>query len=145
MTRDLETLAGTFPPGARGLRAIVLREFTLIKAARGKGWSWKDIAPALGLPAEKEHGLAETFRRVRLAVEAGRLSPEGPAATQEQKATPEPEQAKPADKAEAVQPVGPDQTIAGDQELPPVPSSSEGQDRPAPPERKGFKRIVLPK
>jgi len=93
MTCDLETLAGTFPPGARGLRAIVLREFTLIKAARGKGWAWQDIARALGLPDEKEHGLAETFRRVRLAVEAGRLDPERPAVTREQKATPEPEQA----------------------------------------------------
>ncbi len=69
----LTDLARNYPPGSRGLGSLILREYAQIMSARQRGWSWKDIAPAMDLPEGKAKALAEAFRRVHARVEAGQL------------------------------------------------------------------------
>ena len=77
--KSLASLAKGYPPGSRGIRGPVLREYARIEAARQRGWSWKDIAEGMNLPAARADEVASAFRRVARRVTAGHLIAPRPA------------------------------------------------------------------
>lgn len=85
--QDLPALATYFPPAARGLRARVVREYRMIEAARKHGWSWPDIAAAMGMAGKgKASAVSTCFSRVRMQVKAGDIDevPDGPKSSKTQ-------------------------------------------------------------
>ena len=76
---NLASLARSYPPGARGLGVLVLREYVQIESARQRGWAWADIARAMDVETGKAKALAEAFRRVARRIAAGHLTAPGPA------------------------------------------------------------------
>lgn len=60
----LAILARTLPGAARGITALVDREYGQIKKARDNGWPWADVAAALDLP-EKAGAIASAYARVQ--------------------------------------------------------------------------------
>ena len=81
--KNLNDLTRTYPDPARGLRALVLREFHQIRTARRRGWTWPEIAAVLEKPVPPR-SLATAFARVARRVAAGDLEP--PATTQQAQA-----------------------------------------------------------
>ena len=56
----------------RGIPGLVLSHFTEFMEARALGWSWSDIAEALGRPGE-EKGFSTAFCKVKKRIDAGEL------------------------------------------------------------------------
>ena len=69
----LEKLQKEYPPGTRGVGALVLREYGAIKEARLHGWTWAEIAAEMGQSAPR--ALANAFARITRRIEAGQLVP----------------------------------------------------------------------
>ena len=77
--KSLASLVKDYPPGSRGLKGPVLREYARIEAARLRGWSWKDIAEGMNLPGTRAKEVADAFQRVARRVAAGQLMAPRPA------------------------------------------------------------------
>ena len=72
----LEKLQREYPPGSRGVGALVLREYGAIKEARRHGWTWAEIATEMGQSSAGAHrALANAFARITRRIEAGQLVP----------------------------------------------------------------------
>ena len=72
----LEKLQKEYPPGSRGVGALVLREHGAIKEARRHGWTWAEIATEMGQSsAGAPRALANAFARVTRRIDAGQLVP----------------------------------------------------------------------
>lgn len=78
--KDLGDLVESYPDPTRGLRALVLREYNRILAARRRGWGWGEIAASMGKPGSGQ-ALSTTFARVKRRVDSGDLQPPAPAQT----------------------------------------------------------------
>ncbi len=76
MTKLTELIARG-PNPARGITALVLREFRQIEQARGLLWDWATIATALDLPPgpRSAKALRAAFARVRLGIRDKTLEP----------------------------------------------------------------------
>ena len=73
---SLENLQKEYPPGTRGVSALVLREYGAIKEARLHGWTWAEIAAEMGQSSTgAPRALANAFARVTRRIEAGQLVP----------------------------------------------------------------------
>jgi hypothetical protein len=72
--KDLTALTQTYPDPSRGIRALVLREYEKIQAARRRGWTWPEIAAALGKTGQAR-SVSTAFSRVKKRVLAGDLEP----------------------------------------------------------------------
>ena len=76
MTKLTELIARG-PNPARGITALVLKEFRQIEQARGLLWDWATIAAALDLPPgpRSAKALRAAFARVRLGIKNKTLEP----------------------------------------------------------------------
>ena len=72
--KDLTALTQTYPDPSRGIRALVLREYEKIQAARRRSWTWPEIAAALGKTGQAR-SVSTAFSRVKKRVLAGDLEP----------------------------------------------------------------------
>lgn len=77
MTKKLAELIARGPNPARGITALVLKNFRQIEQARGLLWDWPTIAAALDLPAgpRSAKALRAAFARVRLGIKNKTLEP----------------------------------------------------------------------
>ena len=72
----LEKLQREYPPGSRGVGALVLREYRAIQEARSHGWTWAEIALEMGQSSHGAHrALANAFARITRRIDAGHLVP----------------------------------------------------------------------
>ena len=62
----------------RGIPGLVLSHFAEFTEARALGWSWSDIAEALGRPGE-EKGFSTAFCKIKKRIDAGKLKLKPPA------------------------------------------------------------------
>ena len=73
----LDRLQKDYPPGTRGVGALVLREFVAIGESRSHGWTWAEISVELGKPETAARAVANAFMRVKRRIDAGELVPPG--------------------------------------------------------------------
>lgn len=73
----IDRLQREYPPGTRGIGALVLSEYTAIRDARSHMWTWGEIAIELGKPEGAARAVANAFARVNRRIEAGELVPPG--------------------------------------------------------------------
>ncbi|MDX5931754.1 hypothetical protein [Acidiphilium acidophilum] len=66
----IEELRG--PPPEPDIRAVVIRHYHDIRAARAGGWRWSAIGIVIGLPGE---AIRRAFERVDRRIVAGLLTP----------------------------------------------------------------------
>jgi hypothetical protein len=69
----IEELRG--PPPSPDVRAVVIRHYHDIRAARAGGWRWSAIGIVIGLPGE---ALRRAFERIDGRVKRGLLTPPAP-------------------------------------------------------------------
>ncbi len=118
MDKLLELIAKG-PDPTRGLRGLALARYHDITTARAQLSRWGEIATALGLSAQQGPAIADAYRRVARRVAVGKLKP--PSATPVPQPAAAPRQGRQAG----------------------ISTGAATGERPAPPERAGFKRIDI--
>ena len=73
----LDRLQKDYPPGTRGIGALVLREYNAIRESRLHGWRWTEIALELGKQETAARAVANAYARVKKRIDAGELVPPG--------------------------------------------------------------------
>ena len=71
---ELEKLIAAGPDPRHAIRAKVLSRYRDIKAARDLGRTWASITNALRLDAQRAGDVARAFRKIRAAIDAGKLT-----------------------------------------------------------------------